>query len=69
MTEELKILGDCCKRLWTKYPEIKQDIVDLYDICLNECEEVGVDITKEIHICNNNINYIIEKYLKEKNAD
>lgn len=56
-TQELKqFVIENCKN----YPDLKEQIVDLYWLCLTEISEGGSEIS-EVHRCVNDIEEIIEE--------
>lgn len=43
-----------------KHPQYKEEILDFYELCINEIEE-GESIDNEIHLCINSIEQLIEE--------
>jgi hypothetical protein len=44
----------------TKHPEYKEEILDYYDLCINEIEEGGSP-THEIELCRDSIEQLTEE--------
>ena len=44
----------------TKHPEYKEEILDYYDLCINEIEEGGSP-THEIELCRDSIEQLTEQ--------
>jgi len=44
----------------TKHPEYKEEILDYYDLCINEIEEGGSP-THEIQLCRDSIEQLTEE--------
>jgi hypothetical protein len=44
----------------TKHPEYKEEILDYYDLCMNEIEEGGSP-THEIELCRDSIEQLTEE--------
>ena len=44
----------------TKHPEHKEEILDFYDLCINEIEEGG-SADNEIYLCRDSIEQLLEE--------
>jgi hypothetical protein len=48
----------------TKHPEYKEEILDYYDLCINEIEEGG-SATHEIELCRDSIEQLTEEEVND----
>lgn len=57
----LKNLKDYIKSQITLYPELKEEMTDLYDLCLSGIED-GESVSHEIELCITDINFLIDNH-------
>jgi hypothetical protein len=51
-----------------EYPDLKSDIVSLWQLCLDEIEEGGSQI-HEIELCLSDVDELIKEYKEAKNPE
>lgn len=61
---DLKYLRTFIKEQIEKYPNLKDKIMDLYELCLQEIED-GDSISHQVDLCIFDIKELIEEYLEE----
>ena len=53
------------REITAQYPDLDEEISDLYDLCLNEIEEGGSE-QHEIHLCKTDIDQLVEERTKDR---
>lgn len=51
-----------CKETAKKYPTLRDEIMELYDLAATECEDEGVSETHECELAMNEIKELVERY-------
>ena len=59
--ESLKLLANYCSDVMIRYPELRDDVEDFYQLCLDEIEQGG-SVSHEIELCMGSIEEAIEDY-------
>lgn len=60
-----KELFSHAKNVIAKHPNLKEEILDLIDLCHSEIEEGG-SVQHELHLCATSIDQLVEERTKEK---
>jgi hypothetical protein len=57
--ERLRLLKEKVRETSSKYPHLKEEIYDLWQLCIDEIEE-GSSIENECSLCENSIDDLID---------
>lgn len=56
---DIQDLKKHCGEVIKNYPQLKEEVVDLYNLCVNEIEEGDCSVHHEINLCMSDIDFLV----------